>query len=138
MIFDENLVQTSKAELATFKVSTIKLIPDHPPKERQSLVLIGDSCANMKLLHISPGGLEIVKDSMGGHSSLISSADSDEKWIYTFSMDGKVNLWNRTTYKRENEMKDIVKGGILSGVSVKDRLVIAGGDLLVKVIPKLY
>lgn len=92
----------------------------------------------MKLLHISPGGLEIVKDSMGGHSSLISSADSDEKWIYTFSMDGKVNLWNRTTYKRENEMKDIVKGGILSGVSVKDRLVIAGGDLLVKVIPKLY
>lgn len=92
----------------------------------------------MKLLHISPGSIEIVKDSMGGHSSLISSADSDEKWIYTFSMDGKVNLWNRTTYKRDNEMKDIVKGGILMGVSVKDRLVIAGGDLMVQVIPKLY
>lgn len=38
---------------------------------------------------------------MGGHSSMITYADSDQKWIYTFSMDGKVNLWNRQTLARE-------------------------------------
>lgn len=75
---------------------------------------------------------------MGGHSSLITYADSDEKWIYTFSMDGKVNLWNRLTLKREKELTDIVKGGILNGISVKGRLAIAGDDMLVKVIPKIY
>lgn len=75
---------------------------------------------------------------MGGHSSLITSADSDEKWIYTFSMDGKINLWNRQTLAREKEMNEIVKGGILFGASVKDRLFVAGGDMLVKVIPKKY
>lgn len=75
---------------------------------------------------------------MGGHSSLITHADSDEKWIYTFSMDGKVNLWNRLTLTREKEIKDIVKGGILTGISIKGRLAIAGDDLLVKVIPKIY
>lgn len=75
---------------------------------------------------------------MGGHSSLITHADSDEKWIYTFSMDGKVNLWDRQTLKREKEMKDIVKGGILTGLSVNGRLAISGDDLLVKVIPKIY
>ncbi len=35
-------------------------------------------------------------------------------------------------------MKDIVKGGILVGISLKDRLFIAGDDLLVKVIPKIH
>lgn len=32
---------------------------------------------------------------MGGHSSMITAVDYDNKWIYTFSMDGKINLWNR-------------------------------------------
>ena len=75
---------------------------------------------------------------MGGHSSLITHADSDAKWIYTFSMDGKVNLWNRETLSREKQINDIVKGGILTGISIEGRLAIAGDDLLVKVIPKIY
>jgi hypothetical protein len=53
-------------------------------------------------------------------------------------MDGKVNLWNRQTLARDREITDTVKGGILLGVSLKDRLAIAGGDLLIKVIPKIY
>ncbi len=91
----------------------------------------------MKLIRVTKSGIETVKDNMGGHSSLITSADSDDKWIYTFSMDGKVSLWNRLTLKRDKEIKDLVKGGILTGISSGDRLVIAGDDLLVKVIPKL-
>lgn len=79
-----------------------------------------------------------MKDSMGGHSSLITYADSDEKWIYTFSMDGKVNVWNRVSLIREKQMTDIVKGGILTGISIQGRLAIAGDDLLVRVIPKIY
>lgn len=37
---------------------------------------------------------------MGGHSSLINGATYDEKWIYTFSMDGKIHLWNKSTLSR--------------------------------------
>lgn len=92
----------------------------------------------MKLLRVTKSGLESVKDNMGGHSSLITYADSDEKWIYTFSIDGKINLWNRLTLMRDKEIKDLVKGGILTGISIGDRLAIAGDDLLVKVIPKIY
>ena len=32
---------------------------------------------------------------MGGHNSLITGATFDNKWIYTFGMDGKINIWNK-------------------------------------------
>ena len=53
-------------------------------------------------------------------------------------MDGKISLWNRQTLTRDKEIKDLVKGGILNGISIGDQLTIAGDDLLVKVIPKIY
>lgn len=75
---------------------------------------------------------------MGGHTSVITSADCDDKWIYTFSMDGRLNLWNRQALSRDKEIKDLVKGGIEAALSIKDKLFISGGDLMVQIVPKIY
>lgn len=76
-IYDHNLEEIGKDTLATFKISTIKLIPENPVKQYSSLVLIGDSLGKMKLIRVAKNGVESVKDTMGGHSSLITYADSD-------------------------------------------------------------
>lgn len=135
-ILNNDLQLVQKIDLATFKISTISYIQDNAPESTQ--ILIGDSCGNMKLMRASSKGVEIMKENMGGHNSLITGASFDQKWIYTFSMDGKINLWNRETLMRDKEIKDIVKGGILTGVSIGKCIVVSGGDLLTKVIAKYY
>lgn len=32
---------------------------------------------------------------------MITDVSSDEKWLYTFAMDGKINLWNKKNWMRE-------------------------------------
>lgn len=75
---------------------------------------------------------------MGGHSSLISDVDFDEKYVYTFSIDGRINLWNRETIRRDHDMNDIVKGGILSGICINSSLIVTGGDLMSRVVEKKH
>lgn len=55
---------------------------------------------------------------MGGHSSVISAIDFDKSFLYGFSMDGKVTVWNRENFTRLREIKDIVNGGIVGGLSL--------------------
>jgi WD40 repeat protein len=73
---------------------------------------------------------------MGGHTSLITGAASDGKKLYTFSMDGKVCIWNAETLVREGDMKDIVNGGILSGTLTENHLVVTGNDMVTKLVSK--
>jgi len=73
---------------------------------------------------------------MGGHNSVITSIDYDGQFLYGFGMDGKVTFWSLTNFSRLKELKDIVSGGIVSGVSVNSFLVISGNDLMTKIVRK--
>ena len=46
------------------------------------------------MIEVSASGVKPLKETMGGHNSLITGAASDGKRLYTFSMDGKVCIWN--------------------------------------------
>ena len=81
--------------MKTFKITVISFTP-----QDSSDVIIGDSCGNMTMIRLMVDGYETIKESMGGHSSYISSIGYDDKWVYTFAMDGKINLWNRQKMSR--------------------------------------
>lgn len=51
-------------------------------------------------------------------------------------MDGKVTLWSLTNFSRLREIKDIVNGGIVGGLSLNSFLVITGNDLMTKIMRK--
>ena len=69
---------------------------------------------------------------MGGHNSLITGAACNENKIFTFSMDGKVCIWNRESLMREGDIREMVNGGILCGSYLKGYLVVSGNDLVTK------
>jgi hypothetical protein len=73
---------------------------------------------------------------MGGHNSVITSIDYDSEFLYAFGMDGKVTFWSLTNFSRLKEIKDIVNGGIVSGLSHNSFLVINGNDLMTKIVRK--
>ena len=73
---------------------------------------------------------------MGGHSSVITGAACDSKKLYTFSMDGKVCIWNGDSLMREDDIKNPVNGGILCGSMIGEYLVVSGNDMVTKMIRK--
>ena len=73
---------------------------------------------------------------MGGHNSVITSIDYDNEFLYAFGMDGKVTVWSLTNFSRLREIKDVVNGGIVGGLSLNSFLVITGSDLMTKIVRK--
>ena len=51
-------------------------------------------------------------------------------------MDGKITVWNSESFERLREIKDTVNGGILTGISIDQHLIVAGNDLMTKFIKK--
>lgn len=78
--------------LNTFKISTLNLFATAQFSVYQCLM--GDSCGKMSMVQISSEGVKPVKETMGGHSSVITGAARDTKKLYTFSMDGKICIWD--------------------------------------------
>ena len=128
--------ELKRFSLKTFKITTIIFIP--ALDKEASYALIGDSCGNMTLIELTGDGYEAVKGSMGGHSTYITSAQCDEKWIYTISMDGKINLLNRTNLSREKSMEEAGEGGIVCAITTNKSIVVCKDDLITKIVPKIH
>lgn len=47
----------------------------------------------MSMIEVSPEGAKIAKETMGGHSSVITGSGREKGVLYTFSMDGKICVW---------------------------------------------
>lgn len=90
----------------------------------------------MSMLEIAPEGCKVIKETMGGHNSVISGAARDQKYIYTFSMDGKICIWEADSLTRIGEIKETVSGGIVSGITIGNYLAVSGVDLVTKLVPK--
>ena len=73
---------------------------------------------------------------MGGHNSVITGAACDDKKLYTFSMDGKICIWNNDNLIRESDIKDSVNGGILGGLFIGGYLAVTGNDMVTKLFGK--
>ena len=88
------------------------------------------------MIQISNQGIKPVKETMGGHSSVITGAVQLGKKLYTLSMDGKVCIWNGQSLMREDDIKNPVNGGILCGTSIGTYLVLSGNDMVTKMIQR--
>ena len=87
------------------------------------------------MVEVSSEGFKTVKETMGGHSSVITGAGVSGNFLYTFSMDGKICVWENESLQRLSEIKESASGGIVTGCVIGKRLIFSGGNLVTKVIP---
>ena len=67
---------------------------------------------------------------------MITGAASDGTKLYTFSMDGKICIWNNEKLFREGDIKGSVNGGILGGLCIGGYLAVTGNDMVTKLFGK--
>jgi hypothetical protein len=51
-------------------------------------------------------------------------------------MDGKITVWSLSNFSRLREVKDVVSGGIVGGLSQNSFIVVTGSDLMTKIVRK--
>lgn len=102
-LYSSSLQHIQTMLLNTFRISNITLFESSSPSFFRCL--LGDTCGNMTMVSISLEGFKPVKETMGGHSSVITGAGLLGKLLYTFSMDGKVCVWEEDSLQRLSEIK---------------------------------
>jgi hypothetical protein len=103
LLYNQEFKLLQEHTLNTFKITNITFLATAQPGVYRCLM--GDACGKMSMVEISEQGIKAVKETMGGHNSVITGAASDGKKLYTFSMDGKVCIWNNETLTREGDIK---------------------------------